>query len=101
MFADFGRPTLFAALLATALSAPALASDSITTAQQISVGQAAAGVASQQTSPVVVQESFATVTNGNAAAPRARAKVPDVRPTPSHSASYHRPSYSLMLGIGY
>jgi hypothetical protein len=108
MFAHHGRTVLFAALLTTAVSAPALANDTVTTAQQISVGQAVTGVAAQQTSsPVVVQESFATVTNGNTAAPRARAKVPDARPTvsevrqPSRSASYHRPSYSLILGIGY
>jgi hypothetical protein len=85
MFADYGRPTLFAALLATALSGACVGKRQHNHRATTGIGRAGPRPrrASQQTSPVVVQESFATVTNGNAAAPRAACQVPDVRPTPS------------------
>ena len=110
MFAHHSRKVLLAALLATALSAPALANDTVTTTQQTAVGQIPTEMASAQTSPVVVQESFATVNNGSTAAPHARAKVSKPRPIvsaarqPSSGEYYRAPverSPSLILGIRY
>lgn len=102
MFAHHSRKVLLAAMLATALSAPALANDTATTAQLTVVGQGSAELASVQDSPVVVKESYATVTNGPTAAPRARAKVVEPRRIvsaarqPSGGESYRAP---LILGI--
>ena len=55
MLAHHSRKVLLAAMLATALSTPALAND--TTAQQTAVGQGTATeLASAQDSPVVVKD---------------------------------------------
>ena len=82
MLAHHRRKVLLAAMLATALSAPALANDTVTTAQQTAVGQGTAELASAQDDPVVVKESYATVTNGprqrRARAPRWRSRAPVV-----------------------
>jgi hypothetical protein len=70
MLAHHSRKVLLAAMLAAGLSAPALANDAVTTtAQQTAVGQGTTELAAAQDSPVVVKESYATVTP--AAAPRA------------------------------
>ena len=74
MLAHRGRNVLLAAVLATAVAAPAVANDAVTTAQQTAVGQGTAEMAPVQDNPVVVKESFATVTNGPMAAPRVRPK---------------------------
>lgn len=102
MFAHKSRKVLLAAMLATAVSAPALANDTVTTAQLTAVGQGTTEPASVQDSPVVVKESYATVSNGPAAAPRARAKVAEPRRIvsvarqPSGGEYYRAP---LILGI--
>jgi hypothetical protein len=111
MLAHHSRKVLLAAMLATALSAPALANDAVTTAQQTAVGQGTTELASLQSGPVVVKESYATVTNGPMAAPRARPKAAEPRPIvsaarqPSGGAEYYRApverSPSLILGIRY
>jgi opacity protein-like surface antigen len=100
MLAHHSRKVLLAAMLAAGLSAPALANDAVTTAQQTAVGQGTTTeLASVQDSPVVVKESYATVTNGPAAAPRARAKVAATR-QPSGGGDYYRASGPpLILGI--
>ena len=56
MVAHNSRKVLLAAMLATALSAPALANDTVTTAQLTAVGQGTTELASVQDSPVVVKE---------------------------------------------
>lgn len=103
MLAHRGRNVLLAAVLATAVAAPAVANDAVTTAQQTAVGQGTAEMAPAQDNPVVVKESFATVTNGPAAAPRTRAKVAEPRPVASArqpSGDYYRASGPpLILGI--
>ena len=101
MFALQGRKALFAALLATVLTAPAAGNDSVNTAQQTSVGQRAAEAASLQTSPSVVKQSYATEANGRAAAPGAppAASIVPLPPTPparQPSVVQHAP---LILGI--
>lgn len=102
MLAHHSRKVLLAAMLAAGLSAPALANDAVTTAQQTAIGQGAAEFASVQDSPVVVKESYATVTNGPATAQRARAKAAEPRRTvsatrqPSGGEYYRAP---LILGI--
>ena len=68
------RKLVLAAMLATGLSASALANDAATTAQQTAVGQGAAELAAAQDAPLVVNENYATATAGPAAAPRARAQ---------------------------
>ena len=97
MLAHRGRNVLLAAILATAVSAPALANDAVT-AQQTAVGQGAAEMAPAQDNPVVVKESFATVTNGPAAAPRVRPKVSSAR-QPSGGDHYRASGPPLILGI--
>ena len=101
MLAHHGRKVLLAAMLATALSAPALANDAVTTAQQTAVGQGATELASVQDNPVVVKESYATVTNGPAAAPRARTRVAEPRRTVSSGGGdhYRASGPPLILGI--
>ena len=101
MLAHHSRKVLLAAMLAAGLSAPALANDAVTTAQQTAVGQGTTELASVQDSPVVVKESYATVTNGPAAAPRARAKVAEPRRTRARvGGDYYRASGPpLILGI--
>ncbi len=100
MLAHHSRKVLLAAMLAAGLSAPALANDAVTTAQQTAVGQGATELASVQDSPVVVKESYATVTNGPAAAPRARTRVAEPRRTASSGGGYYRASGPpLILGI--
>jgi hypothetical protein len=109
MFAHHGRKVMFAALLATTLSAPAWAIDSVTTAQQTALGHAETEMAALQTGPVVAQESYATVTNGRIAEPPARPKASAVRlPTsparqPNADAGYYRSAERgpLILGIRY
>jgi hypothetical protein len=97
MLAHRGRNVLLAAVLATAVAAPAVANDAVTTAQQTAVGQGTAEMAPAQDNPVVVKESFATVTNGPAAAPRVRPKVSSAR---QPSGDYYRASGPpLILGI--
>ena len=99
MLAHHSRKVLLAAMLAAGLSAPASANDAVTTAQQTAVGQGATELASVQDSPVVVKESYATVTNGPAAAPRARPKVAATR-QPRGGGDYYRASGPpLILGI--
>ena len=98
MLAHRGRNVLLAAVLATAVAAPAVANDAVTTAQQTAVGQGTAEMASAQDNPVVVKESFATVTNGPAAAPRVRPKVSSAR-QPSGGDHYRASGPPLILGI--
>jgi len=104
MLAHRGRNVLLAAVLATAVAAPAVANDAVTTAQQTAVGQGTAEMAPVQDDPVVVKESYATVTNGPAAAPRTRAKVVEQRPVasarqPSGGDHYRASGPPLILGI--
>jgi hypothetical protein len=100
MLAHHGRKVLLAAMLATGLSAPALANDAVTTAQQTAVGQGTTELAAAQDSPVVVKESYATVTNGPAAAPRARTRVAEPRRAASSGGGDYRASGPpLILGI--
>lgn len=101
-----GRRVLLAALLAMAVSGPTWANDGVNTTQQTLVGQTAIEVAALQSNPTVVDETYATETNGRIATPRSRPKVTAVPPPPPSvvrrpivSASYYRPS--LILGIGY
>jgi hypothetical protein len=101
MFALHGRKALFAALLATALSAPAAANDSVNTTQQTSVGQMAAEAASLQTRSSIVKQGYATEANSRAPAPSAppAASIVPLPPTPTArqpSVVQHTP---LILGI--
>jgi hypothetical protein len=77
------RKLVLAAMLATGLSASALANDTATTTQQTAVGQGAAELAAAQDAPLVVNENYATATAGPVAAPRARPKVTEPRPVVS------------------
>ena len=85
MTAHHRRKLLLAAMLATAVSASALANDAATTAQQTAVGQGTAEMAPAQDDPVVVKESYATATNGPAAARPTRARQGS-RAAPASSA---------------
>jgi type II secretory pathway pseudopilin PulG len=106
MTAHHSRKLLLAAMLAMALSAPALANDTATTAQQTSVGQGTEVASQQQDDAVVAKESYATVTNGPvtaSTAPRARAKATEPRRVVSvarPAGDYYRGSGApLILGI--
>src|SRR5262245_10049085 len=103
MTAHHSRKLLLAAMLVTAVSAPALAHDTSTTAQQTSVGQ---GTELAQDDAVVAKEGYATVTNGPvtaSTAPRARAKATEPRRVVSAArpaGDYYRASgVPLILGI--
>ena len=99
MIAHHSRKLVFGLLLASALSAPAFANDGLT-----SVGQIAVDVASLQTDPTIVEENFATETNGRMAPPgtqpgaTARREL-SPKPTVRQPNGVHR--VPLILGIGY
>jgi hypothetical protein len=107
MTAHHSRKLLLAAMLVTTLSAPALANDSATTAQQTSVGQGIVEVAPPQDDAVVAKEGYATVTNGpmsvSTTPPRARTRATEPRRAVSAArpaGDYYRPSGApLILGI--
>jgi hypothetical protein len=128
MFAQHSRKALFAALLATALSAPALANDSVATTQQTALAQMENDAGALPASPTqvkpaivnkpsIVKESYATVNNGRPLGPtpatRARPAASVERPTavssvrqPSGGRDYYRApaersSPPLILGIRY
>jgi len=105
MTAHHSRKLLLAGMLVTALSVPALANDTATTAQQTSVGQGTE-LAPPQDDAVVAKEGYATVTNGPvtaSTAPRARAKATEPRRFVSAArpaGDYYRASGApLILGI--
>ncbi len=120
MFALDSRKVLIAALLATVVTAPALASDGQLTAQQTGIGQAIAEMSPSDTGSLIIQQSSQTETKAQIAEPSpAKVAAPhaskthqnftELRPTrvsmrqPSPTAGSYRPAprMPLMLGIGY
>jgi hypothetical protein len=103
MSTQHSRKLLLAAMLAAALSAPALANDTATTAQQTAVGQGTTELAAVKDDPQVLNENYATSTAAPATAPRARAKVAEPRPVVSSvrqpNGGEYRASPPLILGI--
>jgi hypothetical protein len=120
MFALDSRKVLIAALLATVLTAPALASDGQVTAQQPGIGQAIAEMSPSDTGSLIVQQSSQTETKAQIADPQpakmaapqpphARQRLTELRPTavsmrqptPTPAAYRPAPRMPLMLGVGY
>jgi hypothetical protein len=114
MFVHYSRKILVAALLATAVSAPALASDEVMMQQQTALGQVATEMTAQQApaaikqDPAVIKQSFATVNKAPMAEPRARRKAADARPSaPTRQARAPAQVYAaaerapLILGVRY
>lgn len=118
MFALDPRKILAVALLATALTAPASANDSLMTAQQSVIGQSYAEAGPADTTGLIVQQSSQLETKAQVADPNApkatiaqpqkpaaRQKVAELRPSavairPAPGAAY-RASPPLILGVGY
>ena len=106
MLARHGRKAILTALLATALSTPALADDAASTTQQTVLGEAAMELTATQVSPSAVQEGSLTEASGRVPPPEAGLGGPHGGPAapsavvPQQPAAAHR-SPPLILGIGY
>jgi hypothetical protein len=120
MFALYLRKILAVALLATAVAAPASASDALMTTQQAVIGQSYAEAGPADTSGLIVQQSSQLETKAQIAEPNvpkaampqpqkpmARTKVTELRPAvvgmrqPVAPGAAYRASPPLILGVGY